>query len=117
MIVAAYLGYAFYSDNHSICDINEVLDCTTVHQSDYAVFLGIPVAIIGFIGYIVILLISFFKFKYVKWVSLFGALFSLRLTWAEMFIIHKYCIFCLVSQAIIIAIFILSVRWKRYLKK
>jgi vitamin-K-epoxide reductase (warfarin-sensitive) len=113
VLVAGYLGYMYYSDNHSVCDINETFDCSSVHESDYAVLFGIPVALIGLAGYLLIMLFAMFQFKYVKWISLFGSLFSLRLTWAEIFILNKYCIFCLVSQAIIIAIFFVSVRWKK----
>jgi len=117
IIVAGYLTYMYYSQDHSVCDINETFDCTSVHDSDYALLFGMPVAIIGFIGYILILLFAMWNFKYVKWLALFGSLFSLRLTYAEMFIIYKYCIFCLISQVIIIAIFIISVKWKKYLRK
>jgi vitamin-K-epoxide reductase (warfarin-sensitive) len=116
ILVAGYLSYMFYSDNHSICDINETFDCTSVHQSDYALFLGIPVAILGLVGYILILVFAMWKFDLVKWISLFGTLFSLRLTWAEFFVINKFCIFCIISQVIIMAIFLISVKWKKYLR-
>ena len=117
ILVAGYLAYLYYSNNHSVCDINKTFDCTSVHESDYAVLFGIPVAIIGFVGYFAIMFFSLWYFKMVKWISLFGALFSMRLTWAEIFVIQKYCIFCLISQVVIIAIFLISVRWKRFLKK
>ena len=51
VLVAGYLGYMYYSDNHSVCDINETFDCSSVHESDYAVLFGIPVALIGLAGY------------------------------------------------------------------
>ena len=107
----------YYTQDYEVCNIDNNWDCGSVSQSEYAEFMGIPVAYLGIAGYLVILLFAFWNFKMVKWVSLFGALFSLRLTWAEAFIIHKYCIFCLISQAIILAIFLVSVKWKRYLKK
>ncbi|MFH1972306.1 MAG: vitamin K epoxide reductase family protein [archaeon] len=117
IIVAGYLAYAYYTDTHGLCDINDTFNCTTVHQSDYAVLFGLPVAIIGFIGYLLIILFAVWKFEYVKWISLFGTLFSLRLTWAEFYVIEKFCIFCLISQGLIFLIFLFSVKWKRYLKK
>jgi len=114
VLVAGYLGYMYYSDNHSVCDINATFACTPVHDSSFAMLLGIPVALIGLVGYLLIMLFAMFQFKYVKWIALFGALFSMRLTWAEFFVIHALCVFCLVSQVIIIAIFLVSVRWKRF---
>ena len=65
VLVASYLSYMYYSDNHSVCDINDTFDCTTVHQSEYAELFGFPVAIIGFIGYLLILLFVFLKYSYV----------------------------------------------------
>ena len=118
--VASYLSYMYYSGEHQICDINETFNCTTVHESDYAVFAGVPVALLGVIGYLLILGVVFYDMRYVTWISFAGMLFSLRLTYAEVFVIYKFCIFCLISQAIIIAIWLVSIRWKkvkRYLKK
>jgi vitamin-K-epoxide reductase (warfarin-sensitive) len=114
VLVAGYLGYMYYTDTHSVCDINATFACTPVHESDFALFLGIPVAILGLVGYLLIMVFAMFQFKYVKWIALLGALFSLRLTWAEFFVIHAFCVFCLVSQVLIIAIFLISVKWKRF---
>ena len=116
VLVAGYLSYMHYSSNYEICNIDSTWDCGGVSQSDYSEFMGIPIAYLGFVAYLVILLFALWNFKWVKWISLFGTLFSLRLTWAEAFIIHKYCYFCLLSQLIILAIFIFSVKWKKLRK-
>jgi uncharacterized membrane protein len=116
IIIASYLGYIYYYDAHEVCDINQTFECTTVHESDYAQLFGISVALIGIAGYVAILLALFYMEWSVKWLALFGALFSMRLTWAEIFVIEKYCIFCLISQAIILAIFFVSVNWKKLIK-
>jgi len=117
VIVAGYLAYMYYTQDYSICNIDDKWDCGGVSQSSYAELFGIPVAILGFICYLLIIFAAVWKFEYVKWISLFGTLFSLRLTWAEFYVIEKLCIFCLVSQALIFLIFVFSVKWKRYLKK
>tara|TARA_Y100000310_G_scaffold265358_2_gene276369 strand:+ start:4866 stop:5309 length:444 start_codon:yes stop_codon:yes gene_type:complete len=118
IIIASYLTYMYYNtDSHEVCDINETFDCTSVHESDYAVLGGVPVAILGIVGYFFILVFSFYSAFYTRWLSFVGLLFQLRLTWAEFFIIHKLCIFCLISQALILIIFFLAVNWKRVHRK
>jgi vitamin-K-epoxide reductase (warfarin-sensitive) len=117
IITASYLTYMFYSDSHEVCDINNTFNCTTVHESDYAVFSGVPVAILGIVGYFFILAFSFYSLFYAKWLSFVGLLFQLRLTYAEFFVIHKLCIFCLISQGIILLIFLLCLNWKRIKRK
>lgn len=120
VIIASYLTYMYYSDQHQACDINSTFECTPVHQSSYALLGGVPVAVLGVIGYLLILAFVFYDMRYASWIAFAGMLFSLRLTYAEFFVIHKLCIFCLVSQVLIIAIWLVSIRWKkvkRYLKK
>ena len=118
IIVASYLAYMFYNTGaHEVCDINNTFDCTTVHESEYAVIAGVPVAILGIMGYFFILAFSFYSLFYARWLSLVGLLFQLRLTWAEFFVIHKLCIFCLISQGLILLIFLLTVNWKRVRRK
>ncbi len=118
IIVASYLTYMYYNtESHEVCDINDTFNCTSVHESDYAVLGGVPVAILGIMGYFFILAFSFYSLFYVRWLSFVGLLFQLRLTWAEFFVIHKLCIFCLISQGLILIIFLLAVNWKRVRRK
>ena len=116
IIIASYLGYIYYYDSHDVCDINTTFDCSTVHASSYAQMFGVSVALFGVLGFMVILLAQLYLEWSVKWLSLFGTLFSLRLTLAEIFVIEKYCIFCLISQLIILLIFLISVNWKKLFK-
>ena len=117
IVIASYLGYIYYYDSHDVCDINTTFDCSTVHASDYAEMFGISVALFGILGFIAILLAQYYLEWSVPWLALFGTLFSLRLTLAEIFVIEKYCIFCLMSQLIILLIFLVSVNWNKLWKK
>lgn len=123
ILISAYSIYEFYyPSQESFCSINDVFNCATVAESDYAVFIGIPVAIWGlgfysmlFIGTLgVVLNWPFWKIHkklrpgtvldFMRYFSYFGLLFSLYLTYAEAFVINVYCPLCLAQQALIILI-------------
>lgn len=121
--LAVWLAYEFYAQStESICSINAIFDCLTVAQSDYAVLLGVPVAVWGILFYLALLVgvlgviwrIPFHKvlgflrpkcvLSFVRCAAYFGLLFSIYLTYIEAFVIHVYCPFCLVQQFFIILI-------------
>ncbi|MFC1599669.1 vitamin K epoxide reductase family protein [Patescibacteria group bacterium] len=121
--LAIWLTYEYYAQNeNSVCSINAVFDCLTVAQSEYAVLLGLPVAVWGIMFYSALLVgvlgviwrVPFHKvlkflrpnfiLKLVRMAAYFGLLFSLYLTYIEAFELHVYCPFCLAQQAIIIVV-------------
>ncbi len=93
--------------------------CDLVNTSRYSEFLGLPVAGIGLAGYL-----ALFGFAVVGlqprweadrrpdlWLSLVSGvavLFTLYLTYAELFILKAICQWCIVSQVIVLAIFVLA---------
>ncbi|HEB13869.1 MAG TPA: vitamin K epoxide reductase family protein, partial [candidate division WWE3 bacterium] len=49
MVVMAYLAYLKFTEGaSSFCDLSEGLSCSAVNQSIYSEIFGIPVAILGF---------------------------------------------------------------------
>jgi uncharacterized membrane protein len=93
--------------------------CETVQTSPWATFVGIPVPLIGVIGYVVLFACAFIGLQPARLndrnislslVALSGGalLFSGYLTAIEAFRIHAWCRYCLGSQAIILLIFLLS---------
>ena len=88
--------------------------CETVQTSSYAVFLGIPVAFYGVGGYLGLLVVSLVSVQ-PAWVSRrgpivllaamsgLGLLFTLYLTYLELFVIHAICRWC-VASAVVIAL-------------
>tara|TARA_Y100000310_G_C20571710_1_gene758392 strand:- start:464 stop:937 length:474 start_codon:yes stop_codon:yes gene_type:complete len=120
IMVSGYLVNLHYTQKASPCDFSQTFSCSIVNQSNYAEFLGIPVALFGLGGYLVIGLISLslwkrFQFKnpmIKKFISpntllylSLGAVFaSLYLTYAEFFVIKTICLLCLVSQGSVLAI-------------
>lgn len=91
--------------------------CETVNTSRWATFLGLPVAgwgVAWYVGMFVLAIVSTGeRFAQSQSVSLLlllvattGLLFSLYLTWLELFRIHAICQWCVVSAIIVTIIFI-----------
>ena len=112
---AIYLSvshYRVYIDPayESFCAISKAVNCDTVSQSPYSIFLGVPVPVWGVIGFVFVLLFLPFAAgksaqKKRMWPILFLILmgysvYSVILAAISSFIIHSYCIMCLLSFAI-----------------
>lgn len=119
MLVAGYLTWIHWSGSKALCA--GVGDCETVNSSPYAEVAGIPVALLGFGAYAVLLGLSLYRHRAdpALWptlglaifgVSLAGVLYSAYLTYIELAVIHAICPWCVTSAVIITLIFGLSVR-------
>ena len=93
--------------------------CDTVQTSPWAVFLGLPVAFYGVVGYLAILVVSLVALRPAallerKWnvvlvgLATVGVLFTVYLTYLELFVIHAICRWCVGSAVIITATWIAS---------
>lgn len=120
IVLAIYLLYNFYSPTPStVCNINNQLNCDAVSKGcELALFLGIPVAIIGGAGYVIILIASILKKKKLTLaMAAFGTLFCLRMTILELLVIKVFCPVCLACQLIMLVVFLLSVYLFRIRRK
>ncbi len=98
-----------YNTETSPCTIDEVWDCGVVNHSPYAVFRGVPVALIGILGYTLLAALAG-RFPLITALgALAGTLFALRLTWIEWKVLETWCMYCVASQGIVAAILGLSV--------
>lgn len=94
------------------------VDCASVNNSIYAKLLGIPVAIIGFGGYLAIGVVLLLERRIallqdygrllVFGMALFGFLFSAYLTYIEFFVIYMVCTWCLTQAVVMTLLFIFS---------
>lgn len=93
--------------------------CETVQLSSYATFLGVGVALIGVLGYAVMFGVSMLalqpRYAGVSWpiktmvVLSAGALvFTLYLTYVELFVIEAICRYCVASAILVTALFLVS---------
>ncbi len=101
--------------------------CETVQFSPYSLFLGIDVALIGLLGYIVLLLVALIAIHpsqanargpalALLGLSVGAVLFTARLKYLEFFVIGAVCQWCVVSAILITVIFVLSVlEYRRFL--
>jgi uncharacterized membrane protein len=100
--IAGYLTYVHYAGLHPICGVSH--GCETVQTSPYASLFGIPVALIGLITYVLLLLSLKLPDERVLLsgyaLTLIGFGFSMYLTYREVFTIHAICSWC-VSSAIV----------------
>lgn len=101
----------------SFCTIDEVIDCDIVNKGSYSQIAGIPVALIGVLGYLFLVIGAIAQVrqpsdrhisKFLCLASAAGVLFSFYLTGLEAFVLHAWCLLCISSQAIILAIFVLT---------
>ncbi len=103
--IAAYLTIAHYAGADPVCAIAH--GCATVQQSRYAELGGVPVALLGLLGYVAIL-VSLAR-DGEQWrtatafLTLAGLGFSAWLTWVEVGVLDAICIWC-VGSAICMAL-------------
>jgi uncharacterized membrane protein len=114
--VAVYLTYVEVSHAQAIC--GPVGDCNSVQASPYAKLFGVlPIGLLGAAGYIAMLAAWGWKRTHrdrlakmagpaLFGMALFGVVFSIYLTYLELFIILAVCIWCL-SSAVIMALLVL----------
>jgi len=103
--IGGYLTYIHYTGLTPVCAISH--GCETVQTSQWADLAGVPVALLGLISYVVILACSFvrgerallggYALTVIAWV------FSMYLTYRELFSIHAICSWC-VSSAIVLTL-------------
>jgi len=135
IIISVYLTGIYYQEKSSFCDINDTLSCSAVSNSLYAQVFTIPVSLYGLLGYGFFALVCLFLLEKPPWLkkkkimqqlfsgesmfslALISFIFSLYLTYHEIFTIKVLCILCLLSQALIIVIFFLAYQLIREQKK
>ena len=101
-----------YDTGSEPCSINDKWDCGVVNHSPYAVMYGVPVAALGIAGYLLIGLLGFFR-RHVELLiaTLVGLGFALYLTHIEAHVLEVWCLYCVISQAIIAVLTLLAVFW------
>jgi uncharacterized membrane protein len=103
--VAGYLTYVHYHGIAPVCGLGG--DCEKVQTSQWSDLAGVPVALLGLIGYVAILASLFVAREEAlvagALVALVGFGFSAYLTYRELFSIDAICPWC-VSSAVIMTL-------------
>jgi uncharacterized membrane protein len=107
--VAAYLVYVHYAGIEPVCNIAH--GCHKVQTSEYAELAGIPVALLGLVGYVLILAALLVPGEPARMVAALTALvgfgFSLYLTYRELFTIDAICQWCVASAVLMTGLAVL----------
>jgi uncharacterized membrane protein len=108
------LAHHYGTSKSSFCDLSETVNCDIVNRSEYSTLLGVPVALIGTLGYLALLaLATFYRQRdstprLLFWGAIAGLGFALYLTYIEGFVLSTWCILCLSSLCTIFAIAVLA---------
>jgi uncharacterized membrane protein len=109
------LYHHFSTSKTSFCNIGQSFNCDLVNRSAYSVVMGVPVALIGILGYLAILAFStVYRDKaetpfILAIVCVAGLAFSLYLTYVEAHVLGVWCVLCLSSLGLITSLAVLSI--------
>jgi uncharacterized membrane protein len=112
--IASYVTYVHYAGIKPACTAGE--SCTKVQASIYSELAGVPVALMGLIGYVAILATLLAPETEATRLATLGLTFggfgfSAYLTYRELFSIHAICEWC-VTSAIVMTILMLLSMWR-----
>jgi uncharacterized membrane protein len=109
--VAAYIAIADSGGGAPVC-IAGGHGCATVARSSYSHLAGIDIAVLGIVGYALLLASAFFADDAARFggfvVALGGFGYSVFLTYLEIFKIEAICQWCVASAVLMTVLFLLS---------
>jgi vitamin-K-epoxide reductase (warfarin-sensitive) len=111
-VVSGLALQVHYTAGTTPCSINEKWDCGIVNHSSYSMIEGVPVALIGIIGYLVLLWLGLARQRAVLSIAAAAGLaFALYLAHIERDVLGVWCLYCVISLAIVALITLLGPLW------
>ena len=117
--VAVVLASFHYSPETTALLCTTAGGCETVNSSPYSTIAGVPIALLGLAAYVVIGGLALMSTRAGAWggraplavfgLSLVGVLYSVYLTYLELFVIRAICPWCVASAVIMTLIWIVSI--------
>ena len=117
VVDSVYLTWIKLTGSYATC--GPIGNCEAVNSSRYAEIAGIPIALIGILGYLAIiavvvleprlpdqkegLLLAFFGF------TLTGTIYSAYLTYVELVVLNAICPYCVISAVLMLILFGISI--------
>jgi uncharacterized membrane protein len=118
LVDSLYLIWIKIANDKAYC-LQGVGDCWSVNTSKYSEVFGIPIAVFGALGYVLILVALLqenrIPFLHTNGVlvqfglTLTGVLYSAYLTYLELFVIKAICPFCVLSAICMTVLFALTI--------
>ncbi len=117
MAISAYLTYVHYQQTSTICSPG--MECDAVLSSPYAQMWGVPLSLLGLGMYTVLTVLGWLLWRGrserrelvglgAYTVAMSATLFSLYLYYLEIFEIHAFCTWCVVSSVIVFGLLVLT---------
>ncbi len=107
--IAGYLTYSRYADVSLACATG---GCETVQSSRYSEVVGVPVAVLGLLGYAGILAATIWDTVVARAAAFalatIGFAFGLYLLYVQLFVLEAICHWCLASDAVMTALFVVT---------
>lgn len=111
---AAYLSLEHFLGRVPPCSIVE--GCEQVTTSVYSIIAGVPVALLGAVFYLTVLVLSIVyldtkrngPLTFVACLTIIGFVASLAFVYIQLFVIHAICIYCMFSALTSTTLFILG---------
>ena len=97
----------FATSTTSFCNFSDTFNCDLVNRSQYSTVLGVPVALIGIVGYLLLTTLATAYRNLLQTpvllliASVIGLGFALYLAYVEKFLLGVWCFLCLTSLALI----------------
>jgi uncharacterized membrane protein len=114
--VAGYLTYVHYQPDALICTSGG--GCETVQESSYAELAGIPVALLGLLGYVTVLVLVAWDSELARTlaaaIALTAAGFAVYLIVLQAFVIDAWCVWCLVNDLVIVPLLAITTVWRAW---
>lgn len=126
LLISGYLSFTKLTQVPIACTEGETVNCDLVQSSIYAKFMGIPVAYLGFVGYLLIGALLLFEERnefleenarlILFVIGLVGWLFSMWLVYVQAVILGSYCLWCLGHELnfTILFVAILYLLWRSW---
>ena len=100
--MAGYLTWVHYAEVEPLC--TGISNCVRVQSSDYAELAGVPVALVGLVGYLAVLASLGIAGEpgrlLTAFMTLVGVGFSAYLSYVELAVIHAICQWCVASALV-----------------
>ena len=112
--VAGYLTYVHYQPDALICTSGG--GCETVQESSYAELVGIPVALLGLVAFLAVLVLVAWDSELARTlaaaIALSGVGFAVYLVALQAFVIDAWCVWCLVNDLVVVPLLAVLTVWR-----
>ena len=110
--IATYLTIVHFADQPIVC--SGIGDCEKVNSSSYAKLAGVPVAVLGLISYVAMLLLivgALIRRDAMLVAAAWGVVlasfgFSMYLTYIELEVLDAICVWCVASATVVTAMLV-----------